>query len=204
MLNSHSYEHLRFRLPLNSIKICFVFLFLAPTLLFGCASSDNDAPAEPTDFESIALAGKRVALNLPLPEFAEATLSGGTFTSESFLGRLTLVNFWATWCGPCIVEIPELVALHDEWSDLPFEIVGVSMDPEGFEIVEVFASEFQISYPIIMDEGDLAEAFGGVYALPTTFLVDEGGTIVYRFIGLFPFEEMRERMNELLERAEAS
>lgn len=189
---------------MNAIKFYFVFLLLLPALLTGCGASDRETPAEFTEFESIAQAGKRVELNLPLPEFAEATLSGGTFTSESFEGRLTLVNFWATWCGPCIIEIPELVALHDEWSDQPFEIVGVSMDPEGFEIVEAFATEFQISYPIILDEGDLADAFGGVYALPTTFLVDESGTIVYRFIGLFPFEEMREHMNELLERAEAS
>ena len=189
---------------MNSIKFYFVFSFLVPVLLTGCATSDRETPAESTDFESITQVGKRVELNLPLPDFAEATMSGETLTSESFEGRLTLVNFWATWCGPCIIEIPELVALHEEWSDQPFEIVGVSMDLEGFEIVEPFATEFQISYPIILDEGDLADAFGGVYALPTTFLVDEGGTIVYRFIGLFPFDEMREHMNELLEKAEAS
>ncbi|GMQ80857.1 MAG: redoxin domain-containing protein [Rhodothermia bacterium] len=189
---------------MNSIKFYFVFLFLVPVILTGCATSDRETPTASTDFESIAAEGKRIELNLPIPEFAESTMSGEILTSESFKGRVTLVNFWATWCGPCVIEIPDLVALRDEWSDQPFEIVGISMDLEGFEIVEPFATDFQINYPIILDEGDLADAFGGVYALPTTFLVDENGTIVYRFIGLFPFEEMRGYMNELLEKAEAS
>ena len=132
------------------------------------------------------------------------TLSGETLSSDMLLGKLTIVNFWATWCGPCIVEIPDLIALYDEWSSRSFEIVGVSMDVEGFEIIAPFAEDFQIAYPLIVDEGQLAEEFGGVFALPTTFLVNAEGRIVYRFIGLFPFDEMREVMNQLLLEIESS
>lgn len=186
------------RLPVIKSYLSILALFL----LASCGNEEARAPAADPALEQFTEAGRRAELNIPLPEFSEAALDGTTLHSESLKGKLTIVNFWATWCGPCIIEIPDLVTLYDEWSERPFEIIGVSMDPEGFELVEPFAADYQMTYPIIIDEGALAEAFGGVYALPTTFLVDASGTVVYRFIGLFPFEEMRESMQELLEEAE--
>ncbi len=145
---------------------------------------------------------KQARLERPMPPFSLPTISGDVLNSESLRGKVTIVNFWATWCGPCIVEIPEFVALYDEWANEEFEIVGIAADQEGFEIVAPFAEDFQITYPLVMDvDGTLGEAFGGVYALPTTFIVNAEGEIVYRYLGLFPFEELRLEMSDLLREA---
>lgn len=133
-----------------------------------------------------------------IPSFEKITLKGETLTDSSLKGKVTLVNFWATWCGPCVIETPDLVALYEEWSDRNFEIVGVSMDEEGLEIVAEFAERFNISYPLIHDPGELADEFGGVYALPTTYVVDAEGTIQHRFIGVFPVAEMREELESMM------
>ena len=148
---------------------------------------------------------QRARLERPMPEFSRPTLTGDVLESSSLAGKVTVINFWATWCGPCIVEIPEFVALYDELAGPDFEIVGVSSDLEGFEIVAPFAEDFLMQYPIVMDsDGLLGEAFGGVYALPTTFIVNRAGTIVERHMGLFSFEELRSRLEQLLDESEPS
>lgn len=130
-------------------------------------------------------------------------MSGDSLSSSDLKGKITLVNFWATWCGPCVVEMPELIGLHAEWNERPFEIVGISMDQEGFDVVEPFAEDFGVTYPLILDEGPLADAFGGVYGLPTTFVVDGNGTIIHRYIGLFPFDEVREDLDRMVRELES-
>lgn len=138
------------------------------------------------------------AVDRPVPPFTKVTLRGDSLAAADLEGKITLVNFWATWCGPCVVEMPELIGLRAEWKDRPFEIVGVSMDEEGFDVVGPFAEDFGVNYPIILDRGPLADAFGGVYGLPTTFIVDAGGTVLHRYIGLFPFDEVREDLDRML------
>ena len=161
-----------FRLHLSLI-VAFLFL--------GCAE-----PAA----ESELLVGETL-YNEKAPEFSEETLNGQLFTHEDLQGKVTLVNFWATWCGPCVIETPELVGLQEEWKDRPFQVLGVSMDETGFDAVRPFVDDFMVNYPQIIDLGPLADKFGGVYALPTTFLVDGDGTVISGHLGIFPFEEKR-------------
>ncbi len=192
--------HALIKLPVKQILFILFPLFV----LSACSRPESGARTVDLPDEDLSSQyAMRIELDLPIPEFQRPTLAGDVLTSSSLSGKVTIVNFWATWCGPCIIEIPDLVALYDEWSDRDIEIVGVSMDPEGFEIVEPFATDFQISYPIIMDDGELAEAFGGVYALPTTFLVDANGTVVYRFLGLIPFDEMKDRIVQLMRKTDS-
>ena len=87
-------------------------------------------------------------------------------------------------------------------SNRPFEIVGVSMDDDGFDVVRPFADDLAVNYPIVLDNGALAEQFGGVYGLPTTFVVDENGMVTERFIGLFPLHEVKAELEALVERVE--
>ena len=189
--------------PLFIIAVLWAVLGLS-----GCTDSDSDmrsdiANAEEagTEFALQSAPYTRSEMNESLPDFEFTDMLGNRLSNEEIKGKVTLVNFWATWCGPCIIEIPEFVVLYDDWQDRPFEIIGVSMDDDGFDLVRPFAEDLVMNYPVVIDDGTLAEQFGGVYGLPTTFLVDEHGTITDRFIGIFPVEELREEMDAMIQRA---
>ena len=118
-----------------------------------------------------------------LPELAMQTLDGRTITSEDLQGKVTLVNFWATWCGPCRAEIPDLIKLQARYPE-QLQVIGISTDEAGEQVVESFAAQFGINYPIVMSTPELNRAFPGVMALPTSFIVDPDGRVVRTHVGL--------------------
>jgi thiol-disulfide isomerase/thioredoxin len=124
---------------------------------------DSDAPAVPT-------------LEL-------ADLEGRALSTADWDGKVTIVNFWATWCPPCRAEIPEFVALQAKYPEA-LRIVGVSLDEGPPELVRRFAVEHGVNYPIVMVTAELQRTFPGVFALPTSFVLDRKRRIVQRHVGL--------------------
>jgi thiol-disulfide isomerase/thioredoxin len=110
-------------------------------------------------------------------------LSGTPWSMDELRGRVVLVNFWATWCGPCRHEIPDLVKIQDRYGE-HVQVIGVSLDEGGTEVVSRFADELQMNYPIVMATPEILEQFSGVFALPTTFVIDPDGGIAQKHIGL--------------------
>jgi thiol-disulfide isomerase/thioredoxin len=106
--------------------------------------------------------------------------------AEFSKGNVVLVNFWATWCGPCKRELPDLIALHNEYKGKDVKIIGISVDRDAnvLELVRNFAAEANLTYPIVIDNGDLEMAFGGIRGIPTSFFVNKNGEIVKKMIGL--------------------
>jgi thiol-disulfide isomerase/thioredoxin len=100
--------------------------------------------------------------------------------------NVVLINFWATWCGPCKRELPDLVALRDEYKNKNIKILGISVDRDGdvLNLVHTFALQANLAYPIVIDNGDLEKAFGGIRGIPTSFFVNRKGEIVKKMIGL--------------------
>jgi thiol-disulfide isomerase/thioredoxin len=117
-----------------------------------------------------------------VPAVTMRTLDGRTISSADWRGKVTLVNFWATWCAPCRAEIPDLVALQDKYRD-QLQIIGISEDEGGPEVVQRFADRYQINYPLVMASPEILKAFPRVYALPTSFIIDREVRIVQKHVG---------------------
>jgi len=122
----------------------------------------------------------------PAPELVVHELSGKITTMNDLKGKVVLVNFWATWCPPCRVEIPELIKLQEQHRER-LQVIGISED-EDPEQVREFVKTTGINYPVVMATPELIAAYGGVAALPTTFVVDTEGRVVQRHLGLLSAE----------------
>jgi thiol-disulfide isomerase/thioredoxin len=118
-----------------------------------------------------------------MSDFTIRDLDGRTISFASLRGKVTLVNFWATWCGPCRAEIPDLVALQQKYRD-QLQILGISEDEASPETVKQFAAKFNVNYPIAMVTPELEKLFGNVSALPTTFVIDRDGRVVQKHVGM--------------------
>ena len=139
-----------------------------------------------------ATAGERVTLQFfrnpaPVAPLTLRTLDGKTVASADWRGKVTIVNFWATWCGPCRAEIPDLVALQKKYS-AQLQVIGISQDEAPPDVVQRFASEQHVNYPIVMSTPELERAFPGIYALPTSYLIDRDGRIVQKHVGMLNAE----------------
>jgi thiol-disulfide isomerase/thioredoxin len=117
-----------------------------------------------------------------IPELTMKTLDGRTLSNKDLRGKVTLVNFWATWCPPCREEIPDLIKLQERFKD-HLVIIGVSSDEGSSEMVAKFAAEHRMNYPIVMETPELTRAFPGIFALPTTFIVDPDLKMVKKHVG---------------------
>ena len=123
---------------------------------------------------------------------------GKPVKSSDFAGKVVILDFWATWCPPCEAEIPGFVELQKKYGDKGLVIVGVSLDEQGPAVVKPFMQQFGVNYPIVMGDEKIVEDFGGVTAIPTTFIIDKAGNIVKKHIGFAPKENFEEEITPLL------
>lgn len=146
----------------------------------------------------VAAAFGVASANQPSPDFDLTTLDGATVSRDSLRGKVVLVNFWATWCPPCRVEMPGFQDVYDRKRTQGFTIVGVSTDAAGSEHVARYLREHEISYPVAMASGGITRAFGGARALPTSFLLDRNGRIRHTVTGIFAEVALEQAVNRLL------
>jgi thiol-disulfide isomerase/thioredoxin len=118
------------------------------------------------------------------PDFTLKDASGQTVKLSQFKGKVVLLNFWATWCGPCKIEIPWFIAFEKQYKDRGFAVVGVAMDEDGWDVVKPYIETRQVNYRVVMGDDVVAQLYGGVESLPTTFLIDREGRVASVHIGL--------------------
>jgi len=106
------------------------------------------------------------------------------FTLDSLEGKQVLLNFWATYCGPCKIEMPWFVELQNQYGAQGLQIIGVAMDDASKEDIAKFAKDMGVNYPILLGKESVGDSYGGVNVLPTTYFIDRDGKIVAREFGL--------------------
>ena len=137
-------------------------------------------------------------LNKPAPPFARPSLENERVDLAALHGRVVLLNFWATWCGPCQVEMPRFVEWQDKYKADGLSIVGVSMDDDS-EPVKSFIKKRHLNYPIVMGDEKLGMAYGGVLGLPITYLIDRQGIIRARYQGETNLDAMETTIRQMLQ-----
>jgi peroxiredoxin len=156
---------------LSTSRWTFLAVALAGGLWTGCSSFYSTASSSAGD--------RKMAPNLTL-----ADASGVPVKLSDYKGRVILLNFWATWCAPCKMEIPWFIEFEKTYKDRGFATLGVSMDEDGWKAIKPFVAQYAINYPVMAGTDRVAELFGGIDSLPTTFLIDREGRIASTHFGL--------------------
>jgi len=133
------------------------------------------------------------------PEFTLKDADGKTVHIADYRGKVVLLDFFATWCGPCKIEIPWFTEMERKNKDRGFAVLGVSMDDEGWEVVKPFLAELNVNYRVVIGNDETAQLYGGVDALPTTFLIDTSGKIAAVHVGLAGKKEFEDGIEQLLQ-----
>ena len=131
------------------------------------------------------------------PDFALKDLDGKQVKLSDFRGKAVLLNFWATWCGPCQVEMPWFVDFQKQYGPQGLEIIGVALDDSGKDEIEKFAKKMGVNYTVLQGQDDVGDAYGAV-GLPTTFYIDRNGQIVDSASGLVSRSESEDNIKRAL------
>jgi peroxiredoxin len=162
-------------LPIRSFRACGAALLVCIIGSTACSSSPDSKVRAAVKAEK----DRRVA-----PDFVLKDADGKTVKLSDYKGKVVLLNFWATWCGPCKIEIPWFIDFEQRFKDRGFAVLGVSMDEDGWEIVKPYIEKHRVNYRNLLGNDSVAVQFGGVDSLPTTFLIDSTGRIASTHVGL--------------------
>ncbi len=133
------------------------------------------------------------------PDFELKDVNGKSVRLSDFRGKVVVLDFWATWCGPCKIEIPWFVEFERKYKDKGFAVLGVSEDEDGWTSVKPFVKEVGINYRVVIGNDRTTESFGGIEGLPTTFVIDREGKIAAVHVGLASKQDFEDAIEKLLQ-----
>src|ERR1700692_1136127 len=135
----------------------------------------------------------------PAPNFSLKDSDGNAVNLTDYRGKVVLVNFWATWCGPCEAEIPWFIEFEKKYKDQGFAVLGVSMDDDGWKSVRPYIASHKINYRIMIGSQVISDQFGEIESLPTSFVLDRQGRIASNHVGLIDKVDYQNEIVKLLE-----
>ncbi|MCS7024766.1 MAG: TlpA family protein disulfide reductase [Bryobacteraceae bacterium] len=140
----------------------------------------------------------------PAPDFTLKDIHGRDVKLSDYKGKVVLLNFWATWCGPCKIEIPWFIDFEQRYKDRGFAVLGVSMDEDGWDSVKPYLEARKVNYRVVIGNDQVADQYGGVSSLPTTFLLDQSGRIASVHVGLVSKSVYQDEIEHLLQTKHSS
>lgn len=180
--------------------------FLVGAVLFAQLAGPVHRIMDPLQFESFVsikqlfTTGGIYGVPAKAPDLSITTIAGKPFKLHELTGqnRVVVMNFWATWCRPCVEELPDMEKVHLAYRDKGVSFVGIAAQDDAWEVKE-FLAKHPVTYDIALDDQkDIADAFGGVKALPTTFFLDRENNVVKYHKGYLARKELEENLRELL------
>jgi thiol-disulfide isomerase/thioredoxin len=163
---------------------------VALALLLASCSRPSNLPTR--DFKS---QGHRK----PAPNFSLKDADGNAVNLADYRGKVVLVNFWATWCGPCEAEIPWFIEFEKKYKDQGFAVLGVSMDDDGWKSVRPYVASHKINYRVVIGSEVVSQQFGEIDSLPTSFVLDREGRIASDHVGLIDKVDYQNEIVKLLQ-----
>ena len=166
----------------NALILVAVVVVVALAIFEGARMSRHPKTggqsAQTPDQQSTLAAGSAA------PDFELKSLEGKNVKLSDYRGKAVLLNFWATWCAPCKIEMPWFVDLNKKYESQGLAIIGVAMDDSGESEIAKFAKEMGVNYPILLGKDEVGDAYGGVQFLPSTFYIGRDGKIVKSNFGI--------------------
>jgi peroxiredoxin len=169
----------------KTVKIIVVVVLALTLFLAGCGGGVDPAATG-------TATGIGIRVGQQAPDFQLQSLDGKTVSLSDFRGQPVLLNFWASWCGPCIGEMPDLQSVYDNWTDKGLQMLAVNVG-EGPLTVVAFVKGHKYTMPVLLDTGNNVSRLYGVTGIPTTYLIDKDGIIRDKVIGAFPNEKTIEQ-----------
>ncbi len=177
------------------MKFIFLAIFLFSFSVFGCRNEEKASEKISTDKIEQQLQLKKA------PDFELKTLDGKTVKLSEFRGKVVLLDFWATWCGPCRKGVPDLVEIQNQFNN-DLIIIGISLDQQNtLNQLQPFIDYYNINYPVVLWNEKVVKDYGNISAIPTSFIINQDGEIVNRFVGLMPKETIVKQISTLLDKS---
>ena len=173
----------------NPIVLFFIAVIVAGMLFAGIRMSRTNRANGPARGQLMG----NVA-----PDFELPALDGKNLKLSDLRGKAVLLNFWATYCGPCKIEMPWFVELQKQYGPQGFQIVGVAMDDASTKDIADFAKEMGVNYPVLIGKESVGDAYGGVQFLPENFYIDRNGKLVARAFGLKSRSEIEDEIKAII------
>ena len=167
---------------------------LLGALFTGCSRSTSASSSA-----SVKAAVKLEKERKPAPDFTLKDANGATLRLSDYKGKVVLLNFWATWCGPCQIEIPWFMDFQQTYKDRNFAVLGVSLDDDGWKSVKPYIEKKKLNYRVVVGTEELSTLYGGLDSLPTTFILDRQGRIAAMHVGLVSKSEYQKDIVSLLD-----
>ncbi len=168
----------------NSKRMALLLLLMAALSAGGNSLDARGTTSKPTIYRSA-------------PNFSRMDLNHKQLNLADYRGKVVLLNFWATWCAPCLVEMPRFVAWQQEYGGRGLQVIGISMDDDA-QPVRTAYRKYNLNYPVVMGDEKIGEMYGGIFGLPVTFLIDSKGKIRFQYQGAADLSNIQNQIKTLL------